>query len=274
MQENHHLLRPLLNPPSASPSLVDNVPNNLSSNSGIISRLSLVVFIGIVSIWANHEASKGYAITTVNDSGDTFAGRRFHLFYVSNDEATRIVMKASNIIENFLYPDYDSILMSKKPITRVIIRLADRNLTENVIVGSGTNHEFVINISPSILEGINFGHDMNVALGQGVARMWLWDGQGTTSKAKSLIDGIVEYLVNNLGGSFTVPRAEPPGSAAVGRVAEFLNHCERHRPGFIRRLNRVMKDGWDDEKLDGALSRPVHEVCTTYESLRYDSLSE
>ncbi|KAI3457065.1 hypothetical protein Pfo_013728 [Paulownia fortunei] len=291
MEENHHLLRPLLHPSTTNsistsssattvtPPLDDHELNNLnliSSNSGIIFRLSLLAFIGIVSIWANHEASKGYAITIVNESGNTFPGKRFQLFYVSNDEATRIVIKASKIVENFLYSDYDN--PTKKPIRRIILKLADRNLTDNVIVDSGMDHEFVVNISPSIMEGTNFGHAMILAVRQGVARIWLWDGQGNAPR--NLINGIVEYMTNNLGASFAVSSpdtAEPPESATAcwkhedsRVVAEFLNYCERRRPGFIRRLNQAMKDGWDDGKLDGVLGLPVQNLCTTYESLRYN----
>lgn len=269
MEESHqrHLLQPLL------PSTAAAQPT--SSNAAVISRLLLVGFIGIVSIWANHEASKGYAITLVNESAATSAGARFQLFYVANDEATRVAIKASNIIENFLYPYSNG--SSKKPIKSVIIKLVDRNLTNNVVVEMGSEQDqFVLNISPSVMGGTNFGHDMVVAIRQGVARMWLWDGEG--SAPNNLMTGLIEYLINILDVSTSIEPLEP--AAAVcwdpdnGRaVAEFLKHGERRRPGFIRRLNRAMKDGWSEEILGGALGLPVHKSCATSESLRYNSSS-
>ncbi|KAL8031725.1 hypothetical protein ABFX02_13G045500 [Erythranthe guttata] len=286
MEDNHHLIRPLLHPSTTNaavtPPLDDHVHHNLmnpiSSNSGIIFRLSLVAFIGIVSIWANHEASKGYSVTIVNDSGQTtVAGKRFHLFYVSNDEATRVVVKASKIIENFLYPNHDKIIPSRKQVKHIVLKLSDRNLTDNYAVYSNTNLEFVLTISPSIMGGANFRHDTVLAMQRGVARIWLWDG------LTNLINGIVEYMViNNLGGSSAASsradRAEPPQSATAcwknddsRVVAEFLNNCEHRRPGFIRRLNQAMKNGWDDGKLDGALGQPVQNLCASNnESLRYN----
>lgn len=287
MEESHHLLQPLLTPSTtsspaaaaASPPLDDHAVNNfklISSNSGIIFRLCLVAFIGIVSMWANHEASKGYAITILNESADT----RFQLFYVSNDEATRMVIKASNIIENFLYQDSNSSI--KKPIKSVVIKLVDRDLTDNFIVELGSSHDqFVLNISPSIMGGTNFDRDMVLAIRQGVARFWLWDGQG--SAPKNLMNGIVEYLVNSLDGwsilsardaaELLEPTAVCWDSDNRRVVAEFLKRGERRRPGFIRRLNEAMKDGWNGEKLGGALGLPVHKLCATSESLRYNSSS-
>ncbi|KAH6788821.1 hypothetical protein C2S51_003827 [Perilla frutescens var. frutescens] len=268
MEESHsrHLLQPLL-PPSAAAS---DHGKPISSNAGITSRLFLVAFIGLVSIWANHEASKGYAITLVNESATTFAGARFQLFYVANEEATRVMIKASNSIENFLYPYSHSSI--KKPIESVIVKLADRNLTNNVVVEPGSGQDqFVLNISPSIMGGTNFGHDVDVALRRGVARMWLWDGQG--SSPRNLINAIVEYLINILeNGSIELlePTTAECWDPEDGRsVAEFVNHGERRRPGFIRRLNRAMKDGWNDEKLGAALGMSVHK-CATSELLRYN----
>ncbi|GFP87868.1 hypothetical protein PHJA_000930500 [Phtheirospermum japonicum] len=277
----HHHLRPLLHPSTTTPTVVippiddhEHSNNPISSNSSIVFRLSLVAFIGIVSIWANHEASKGYAITIVNESGQTLPGNRFQLFYVSNDEATRITLKASQIIESFLYSDNDS-PATKKPIGHMILKLAGRDLTDDVTVDSVADN-FVLNISPSILEGANFDEAMILAIRKGVARVWLWDGQGNAPT--NLINGIVEYIIlmtDNVGGRWAV---EPPISATacwkhddLRRVAGFLGYCERRRPGFIRRLNGAMKDGWDDGILDGVLGRSVENMCTSYhESLRYN----
>lgn len=223
----------------------------------------MVALVGIVSIWANHEASKGYAITILNESPNTLAGSRFQLFYVSNEEATRMVVKASNTIENFLYRDPSSSI--RKPIKSVVVKLSSRNLTENVVVES-SHDQFVLNISPSIMGGKNFDRDdVARAIRQGVVRIWLWDGQG--SAPKNLVNGIVEYLVNCLDGTASSHDAaellEPAAAAACWdsgdrrAVAGFLESGERRRPGFVRRLNEAMKDGWSDERLGDALGLPL-----------------
>lgn len=252
-----------------------------SSSFSITFRLSLIALLALVSLWANHEASRGFAVTVIDAAGDTIAGKRFHLFYVSNDEATRIVIKASKAVETFLYPA-DNDMDSKKEVARIIFKLTGSNSNDEVFVDSEGVHEFVLNISPSILEGTDFRRGMFLAVQQGVARVWLWDGQGQSPKY--LINGIVEYITSNLDGFGKLPpsveEAAPPqkGFSSVAcwksqdpiAVAEFLKHCERRQPGFIARLNRGMKYSWHDDMFGVALGMPVQDLCTSFESLRYN----
>ncbi|XP_057763785.1 uncharacterized protein LOC130985043 [Salvia miltiorrhiza] len=288
MAESRHLLHLLL-PPSAaaeSPAPLDDGDLKLiSSNSGIVFRLFLVAFIGVVSVWANHEASKGYAITVINESTNTFLATRFKVFYASNDEATRAAIKASSIIERFLFPDSDGEKnhSTKKVIKSVVIRLVDRDLTGDVAVetdSSGDRDRFVLSVSSRVLEGANFDREMALAIRRGVARVWLWDGAGDAPR--NVVDGIVEYLVEICDDAAAPEVLEPPAAAAAvcwddssnaRSVAELLRRGERRRPGFIGRLNRAMKDGWSDEKLGGALGLPVDKLCAASESLRYKSSS-
>lgn len=293
-EHHHHLQQPLVQPSNAtaasySVTVIDmaTTPRDEDSNHdpsssfSITFRLSLIALLALVSLWANHEASRGFAVTVIDAAGDTIAGKRFHLFYVSNDEATRIVIKASKAVETFLYPA-DNDMDSKKEVARIIFKLTGSNSNDEVFVDSEGVHEFVLNISPSILEGTDFRRAMFLAVQQGVARVWLWDGQGQSPKY--LINGIVEYITSNLDGFGKLPpsveEAAPPqkGFSSVAcwksqdpiAVAEFLKHCERRQPGFIARLNRGMKYSWHDDMFGVALGMPVQDLCTSFESLRYN----
>ncbi|KAL2476590.1 Plant basic secretory protein (BSP) family protein [Abeliophyllum distichum] len=277
MEENQQLLQPLMYPPSATVTTTTTTPrghHDIKADESILSiffRLVLVTFIGIVSIWANHEASKGFAITIVNEAGaDTFPAKRFSLFYLSNDEATRIVIKASKSVENFLYP-ID--MYNKKKVNQVTLKLADRNLSDGVVVEFGKEGEFVLHLSPSIMEDQNFKHAMLLEVKKCVARIWLWDGQGNAPH--NLINGIVEYIASNFSASSPIKAKLLSSTTAYWKhndirvVTEFLNYCECSRPGFIRRLNQAMKDGWHERKLDNALGMPVQNLCTTYNSSKH-----
>ncbi|XP_075498034.1 LOW QUALITY PROTEIN: uncharacterized protein LOC142536410 [Primulina tabacum] len=293
MEEHHHLHQPLVQPsnataPSYSVTVIDfattprdeDSDHDSRSSFSITFRISFIALLALVSLWANHEAYRGFSVTVINEAGETIAGKRFHLFYVSNDEATRILIKASKAVETFLYTDND--MDSKKEVARVIFKLKGSNSSDEVVVDSERVHEFVLNISPSILEGTDFKRGMFLAVQQGVARVWLWDGQGQSPKY--LINGIVEYITNNLDGFGRLPpsleEAAPLqkgfSSAACWKsqdpraVAEFLKHCERHQPGFIARLNRGMKYVWHDDMFGVALGLPVQDLCTSFESLRYN----
>ncbi|XP_034931906.1 uncharacterized protein, partial [Populus alba] len=235
-----------------------------SSNSSIILRLLLITSIGIISIWANYEASKGFGITLVNDAKDYAEGRRFTLSYISNDKATRIILNTSLFVENLLYPNIND--TKKQVIHHVTLRLAGNNLPNPVTVETNTNNEFVINISPSVLTGHpkNLDYAITSVVLQGMARAWIWDSE---SRAPPwLLDGMVEYItglagfgpVRNLGGH------ESPddqfGKFCSGDkdpmvVAQFLKYCERHEKGFIQRLNKALRD---DHQWIG---RTVEDIC-------------
>ncbi|XP_022774059.1 uncharacterized protein LOC111316336 [Durio zibethinus] len=197
--EDYSLSIPLLATPASaltttatsSTTKEDDKKDFFLSSSRIISRLLLVIFIGTISVWANHEASKGFKVTIINNAKDSPAGRRFALFYVSNDEGTRIILNTSALVENILYPDSNQ---NKKPVHHVILQLASKNLTTKVIVETSKSKEFVyvISLSPSIMEESNVKYAVRSAIQRGMARIWLWDGE---SRAPPwLIDGMEEYI--------------------------------------------------------------------------------
>ncbi|GER53411.1 plant basic secretory protein family protein [Striga asiatica] len=273
-EEKHHpLLQPFLHPPSAAtatPPADHRNPNNLN----LAFRFSFVAFVGILSAWANHEASKGYAVTVVNGAHGTLAGKRFQLFYASNDEATRVLVKTSHVIQSILYPDNNNTPSDdKKPVSHVVLELTGHDLTDDVIVRRGAGPgEFVVRISRSVMEGPDYDRAVVRAVRRGAARVWLWDGP------INLVNGIVELLAGELGGPMAGPGPLDWAGACwtpedPREVAEFLRYCEvRAGPGFVGRLNRAMKDGWEDGILEGLLGQPVQDLCREYheKSLSYN----
>ncbi|XP_059664287.1 uncharacterized protein LOC132310064 [Cornus florida] len=246
--EDLHLLHPLLIPTTTTTATIastavasddhdykyynnnnhNNNNNILVSSNCILLRVISVLLIGIISIWANYEASKGFKITIINEAADSPAGKRFTLLYVSNDKATRILL--------------------------------------------------------------------NQTIQQGMARIWLYNAADnavfhhsniTTAPPISLINGMVEYIISILAGkgnsaagggrsggySACMPVEESDNNVCwkdrdPKAVAHFLNYCEGHREGFIRRLNQAMKNGWHNETLllDCALGLPAKHLCASYKS--------
>nr|GMD90322.1 uncharacterized protein LOC109150370 [Ipomoea batatas] len=166
----------------------------------------------------------------------------------------------------------------KKTITHVILRLSSRNLSRPATTHSGDRDgEFVIHLSPSIMHDPNFKHAMFLAVQRGMARIWLWDGQGNAPI--TLINGIVDYISTLAvsGGSPPAPSsAELPeysgsgcwtGNSDPRAVAGFLNYCEGKREGFVRRLNQEMKNNWHEKMVDDALGgMPAKTLCDSYHS--------
>ncbi|KAK9011908.1 hypothetical protein V6N11_039983 [Hibiscus sabdariffa] len=167
-----------------------------STTPAIIFRLLLVILIGTISVWANHEASKGFKVTIVNNPAvkDSPAGRRFHLFYISNDEATRIILNTSVAVENILYPN-----QTKKPVHHVVLQLAagDENPSTTkvsvVSMSKGKEPVYLISLSPSIMEESNVKYSVISAVQRAMARIWLWDGESSAAPPW-LIDGMAEYI--------------------------------------------------------------------------------
>ncbi|XP_077227544.1 plant basic secretory protein (BSP) family protein [Tasmannia lanceolata] len=276
--------------------------------SAIGVRLVSVILIATISLWANYEASKGFEITIINDAGNTLAGPRFHLIFDSNDKATRIILKCSEFVERILYPDVHH---PKKPIDHVTLRLANRNFTGGTTVEvdvgaspkitkikgqdysipdqtiqdhqitnptiqntSHTQRDFVIRISPSVMDEADVNMAMASAVQRGMARVWLWDGQN--GAPLSLLDGIVEYVTMVAGfgpslGSGRVTPLESDGGCWEDKnptvVAHFLWYCERSKHGFLARLNQAMREQWHVGMVDEALGFPAQRVCASYHSL-------
>ncbi|XP_057502925.1 uncharacterized protein LOC130786625 [Actinidia eriantha] len=252
-QHLHLLVRPFL-PPTNSFFYVINKIKFTSSDPKIVLRLFSVAFIGILSIWANHEASKGFEIHIENGATISPAGCRFQLLYVSNDKATRTSLP-------------------KKQVNRVTLRLAGRNPTHTVTVESLKEHDFVLNLSPSLMEEANIDQAMSRAVQQGMARVWLYD-----NAPNFLINGMVEYIsslaefggVSDSGSTVLLENEDNCWEDENPRtVAHFLNYCEQHNKGFIQRLNQAMEGRWHDQTVDNALGVPVQHLCTSYMSRKY-----
>ncbi|TMW98924.1 hypothetical protein EJD97_003314 [Solanum chilense] len=268
--KNQNLLQPLIQKTNTNSYEHDHKIISYSPNQSIILRLFMVIFVGLVSLWSNYEVSKGFSITIVNETiKGTIANKRFDLFYMSNDEATRLVLRTSKFVENILYPVNHQHEI-KKQVKHVIIQLSSRNLTSPVIVN---NDEFVIHISPSILEGPDYKRDMFLALQEGMARIWLWDGQGNAPS--SLVNGMVEYITSLASLSERVTlESESVKSVKLNRscwkskdkktIVKLLNYCEGKKEGFIRRLNKEMKNVWHEKIIDDILGMPAWHLCETY----------
>lgn len=214
------------------------------------------------------------------------AGERFSFFYESNDKATRILLNTSKFVENLLYPNQDSLHM-KKQINSVTLRLASTNISSIVSVDLRKPHEYLIDLSPSLLETYNNNELIVMAVVQGIARVWLWDGKGATPPV--LLNGIVEYITNLAG--FTITKVWNSGGGTTvlleyneicwkdedqRKVAGFLRYYDQRltQPGgggeIIRRLNEGMRNGWHDWMMDDALGMTGQHACASYGMIMKD----
>ncbi|KAL8214791.1 hypothetical protein R6Q57_004240 [Mikania cordata] len=254
----------------------------------VIFGLIMISFISTIAIWANHEASKGFSITIINEAGKhSLAGKRFSVFYESNDKATRTVINTSRFIEYLLYPNQD-FQRQKKQINSVTLKLAAQSFPAIVSVESQKAHEYMIILSASLMESSYKNDAFVLAVLQGMARVWLWDGEGSTPAV--VLNGMVEYISTLAGFRSTEIWSSIDGATMSPendeicwkvedprKVAGFLRfHDQRMQPGggggygggeVVRRLNDGMRDGWHDMMMDDALGMEAGQhVCESYDN--------
>ncbi|CAN6359003.1 unnamed protein product [Urochloa humidicola] len=263
-----------------SPPAAAAAPSSRPSTQSIVLRVVTVLTVACASLFAQHEASKGFGIDVVSSGagprGDA-AGRRFDLFLVSNGRAERILQRASRGVERALFPDAS---FPRKQVRRVTVRMTGHNLTVTAAGGGGATVDagaapghYVISLSPALVSssaGSAAAADaVAAAMRRAVARMWLWDGRGATPAR--VTEAMVEYLAAAAAaGDAEVASAATPLSSSSEEhgcmSARFLRHLEGQREGFVARLNRAMRDRWSDAAVDAALGSPARHACAAYRS--------
>ncbi|KAJ1264265.1 hypothetical protein BS78_09G249800 [Paspalum vaginatum] len=253
---------PLLLPISTTPTPSSSSSSYSPSTQSIVLRVVAVLAVACASLFAQHEAAKGFAVDVARGAkggGGAAASRRFDLFFVSNGRAERVLLRASRGVERALFPDAS---FPRRHVRRVTVRVAARNLTAEAEVHAPAPGEYVISLSPALVMAPGGGADAVArAVRRAVARMWLWDGRGAAPER--VTESMVEYLASVADGAGV---AATPLSEAEGECmsARFLRHLERQRAGFVARLNRAMRDRWSDAAVDAALGAPARHACAAY----------
>ncbi|CAH9100223.1 unnamed protein product [Cuscuta europaea] len=263
--EIYHLLRPL-RPPTVPETIREDQYDFNVSSSFTFHGILFIAFIALLSLWANHEAAKGFSISVINDAGDTAAGKRFDLFYVSNDHATRLILERSKFVEDIISHTHTTchrLQPKKDKIKNVILRLSSRNLTRPAMIESGEQGIFVINLSPSVMADKNFKHATFLAVQRGMALIWLWESQrddDQTSLKEKVIDGDASldwiirdassihrlYVLYHLGSYWSTvfplfPQFIPPTPKAqhlplgFRRICKWIKCIKRHKQMAIER---------------------------------------
>ncbi|CAD5178162.1 unnamed protein product [Musa acuminata subsp. malaccensis] len=246
LPEMDHSILPTSAP---TPPSVSNAATAVSppSSPSFLLRVSVFLVLAAFSLWANFEASKGFEIAVINAASDTHAARRFHLLFVSNGRAARLVLSSSDFVERVLYPD-DS--FPRKPVGRVTLYMAALDLNETVLVSRGRRPgEFVVRMSQAVMGESDVQVSVASAVQRGMARVWLWDGRGRAPR--SLLDAMVDYLTVSTG--LVSPRMRRNDDSAALNAAPCWAEQDRL---CVARMNRAMQEEWNESKLEDACGLP------------------
>ncbi|RWW65364.1 hypothetical protein BHE74_00027337 [Ensete ventricosum] len=256
---------PLLSSPatttttSSSSSSADEIGiNTAASTLTILARLTMLLTLVAISLWANHEASMNIDISIVNSAVGSRAGRRFDLNFVSNGRANRIVHHASRFVEQALYPEE---AYPRKPISHIILHLASNDLDSVTSVSPGAGSgDYTIHLSPSLMSAADGDDALASEVHRAVARLRLWDAQ--QAAPSPLLEAVADYLA--VAAGFFPQSSNKTCNVSSYWSAEFLQYCEGRRNGFIARLNRGMRERWSESTVDDALGSPVRQVYTAF----------
>ncbi|KAJ4765512.1 Regulator of ribonuclease activity A [Rhynchospora pubera] len=171
-----------------------------------------------------------------------------------------MALKSSRFIEHVLYPLEEA--FPRKPVRHVTIRLADDNITNDVIVSrcnnraAAANGEYLIEISPSVMARKDvITEAFSLALQRGMAFVWLWDGYGTI--LQPIIDAMVQYL----SVQYKFANKDYESNYLASTLAGLIQLCEERSSGFVARLNNAVREKWDEHTLTAAFSSPYEIMC-------------
>ncbi|CAO2818209.1 unnamed protein product [Amaranthus hypochondriacus] len=260
-----------------------------SSTYALSVRLLMFISIGAMSVWASHEASKGFMITVKNSMINTSLGQKFNLFYVSNDEAIRLVQNSSSFASKILFPaDHSRIL--EKLIEIEVQFVSDHNLT-NYIHSFEQKSKYIIFIDSYIMGYKDFKYRITKEIMKKMGEILLINLRNKAPN--SLLDGMVEYI-NDLAGfgdhleenvmklrnnNRVIKKCWEDNDSRL--VAKFLGYAEEKCEGFVGKLNEEMgKNGWFEEIMDKLLGMETIQLCSSFHDsmikgqyLRYDTIS-
>ncbi|RZR95581.1 hypothetical protein BHM03_00024441 [Ensete ventricosum] len=249
---------PLLSSPTTTTS------SSLATTPAVLIRVTAILTLVAISLWANHEASMSVDISVGNSADGSRAGRLFDLKFASNGRVHRIIHHASQFVEKVLYPD---VRYPRKPINHITLRLASDDLPflTSVSPGFGAG-DYTIHLSPILMSAADANAALAAAVHRAVAKLWLWDGQRTAPEP--LLEAAAEYLAMAaiFGSRPNIAYAVALESNETCWSAEFLHYCEAKRTGFVAGLNRGMQERWTELTADEAFGSPVRKVCAAYRS--------
>ncbi|CAL9049534.1 unnamed protein product [Musa banksii] len=249
----------------SSPTTTSSSSSSLPTTRPVLIRVTTILTLVAISLWANYEASRSVDISVVNSVYGSRADRLFDLKFASNGRAHRIIHHASQFVEQVLYPDE---WYPRKPINHITLRLAsDDDLPFLTSVSPGFDAgDYTIRLSPILMSAADADAAVAAAVHRAVAKLWLWDGQRTAPE--SLLEAAAEYLAMaaGFGSRPNIAYAVALESNATRWSAEFLQYCEAKRNGFVAGLNRGMQERWTELTADEAFGSPVRQVYAAYRS--------
>ncbi|CAI9101951.1 OLC1v1000124C1 [Oldenlandia corymbosa var. corymbosa] len=100
-----------------------------------------------------------------------------------------------------------------------------------------------------------------------MTHVWQWNGNGQAPGG--LIEGVADYV--RLKAGYVPSHWVKPGQGnrwdqGYDVTARFLDYCNGLKPGFVAQLNKLMRNGYNDNFFVQLLGKPVNQLWADYKA--------
>ncbi|XP_023754913.1 uncharacterized protein LOC111903369 [Lactuca sativa] len=199
-----------------------------------------------------------YKVT--NDASNTPGGIRF-----TNEIGIPYTKQIMRTINNYVWTTIfeQSDPADRKPVPTMSIYIVEFKGAEAITWGDN------INVSSVYLEGYegDLKWEYTSLLHHEITHVFQWNGEGQAPVG--LVEGVADYTI--LKANYYPPGFAEPGSGdtwdqGYDFTARFLEYCDGIVPGFVAKLNKMMRFSFDVKYFEDLTGKPVDQLWQEYKA--------
>ncbi|KAL7597321.1 hypothetical protein Lser_V15G29360 [Lactuca serriola] len=196
----------------------------------------------------------------INDASDTPGGIRF-----TNEIGIPYTKQIMRTINNYVWTTIfeQSDPADRKPVPTMSIYIVEFKGAEAITWGDN------INVSSVYLEGYegDLKWEYTSLLHHEITHVFQWNGEGQAPVG--LVEGVADYTI--LKANYYPPGFAEPGSGdrwdqGYDFTARFLEYCDGIVPGFVAKLNKMMRFSFDVKYFEDLTGKPVDQLWQEYKA--------
>ncbi|KAJ9551923.1 hypothetical protein OSB04_015968 [Centaurea solstitialis] len=196
----------------------------------------------------------------INDAATTPGGIRFN-----NKIGIPFTKEIMRTINNFIW---SAVFQQNDPSDQKQVDSVHTYIVE-FYEASGLEWGNNINISSIFIEGLegDLKWHFKGLMYHEMTHVFQWDGEGTTPSG--LIEGIADYTIiaaNYPALGFADPGDGDRWDAGYAVTARFLEYCDGIVPGFVAKLNKMMRFTYDVKYFADLTGKPVDQLWREYKA--------
>ncbi|CAI9290313.1 unnamed protein product [Lactuca saligna] len=196
----------------------------------------------------------------INDASNTPGGIRF-----TNKIGIPYTKQIMRTINNFVWTTIlqQSDPADQKHVSTMIVYIQQYKGAEAIAWGDN------INVSSVYLEGYqgDVKWEFTSLLHHEITHVFQWDGEGQAPVG--LVEGVADYTklkANYAQVGFAEPGSGDRWDQGYDFTARFLEYCDGIVPGFVAKLNKMMRFSFDVKYFEDLTGKPVDQLWQEYKA--------